>query len=72
MSEPFESEPINPDLEEFGLFYDRAKQCVVWEETFGSDPDSEWSRAVEARQAAADTAFLASCGIAEWVNDADV
>jgi hypothetical protein len=63
MSESFESEPINPDLEEFGLFYDRAKQCVVWEETFGSDPDSEFCKNIDALVEAGDRKFLTAVGI---------
>jgi hypothetical protein len=45
---------------------------MCWEETLDYDPTSEWSKSVDARLAAADKAFLANCGIAEWTNDADV
>jgi hypothetical protein len=63
MSEPFDSEPINPDFEELGLYYDRAKQCVVWQEMLSYDPESPWCKNIEAKIETDDRAFLKACGI---------
>ncbi len=56
------------DLEDCGLRWDAQLGCVVWEESFGSDPDSEWCRAIVERIARADREFLSSCGIG-WTDE---
>ena len=53
-----DAEPINHDLEEMGFFFDPATKKLVWEESFGSDPESP-SKAIEDD----DRAFLKACGI---------
>ena len=70
MDKPFESD--HTGLEEFGLRYDHAKECVVWEETLSYAPDSEFSKNIDANIAADDRAFLAAIGVTEWTGDADV
>ena len=55
------SESFKSDLPQ-GLSVD-ASGRVIWEESFGYDPDSEWCRSVDARIAVIDEAFLKSCGV---------
>jgi hypothetical protein len=56
-------EPINHDLEEMGFFFDPATKKLVWEDSFGSDPESAWCKAIEAKIEKDDRAFLTACGI---------
>ena len=50
-------ELMNLDLVAMGFSLDSSGQ-LIWEETFGADPDN-----------AGDKDFLAACGIAEWTGD---
>jgi hypothetical protein len=63
MDKSLESEPISTGLEEFGLFYDRARQCVVWQERLSCDANSESCRAIDEKIQNDDRTFLRSCGV---------
>jgi hypothetical protein len=64
MDESFE--PMNPDLELMGFFFDPVKKCLVWNESLDYDPDSAFCRAIDAKIQADDLAFLTAVGVKPW------